>query len=206
MSTTEVDAATLLEMVNANIERSIATKEKLKSDSQLIVEGGRMIARAMDSGHKLLLAGNGGSASDAQHIATEFVIRYKAANVRRALPALSLATDTSAITAGGNDIGFDLIFARQVEALGRKGDVLLAISTSGNSPNIIEALKTARGIGMQSIVLTGETGGRIVAEHGDLVDVAIKVPSPETSRIQECHIMIGQIMCALVEKELFNMD
>ena len=206
MSTVSPNQAALSELVADNIRRSIAVKEQLVGNPEPVVSGGLLIARAMEAGHKLLLAGNGGSASDAQHIATEFVIRYKAANVRRALPALSLATDTSALTAGGNDIGFDLVFARQIEALGKPGDVFLAISTSGNSTNIIEALKTARGIGIQSILFTGQTGGRILADHADLVDLAIRVPTTETSRIQECHIMIGQIMCALVEKELFDMD
>lgn len=196
----------LVKLVESNIEGSIATKQKLLEDSEKIVTGGLLIAEAMRADHKLLLAGNGGSASDAQHIATEFVIRYKAANVRRALPAISLATDTSCLTAGGNDIGFDNIFARQVEALGRTGDVFLAITTSGNSPNILAALKVARDQGVKNILLTGGTGGKIMADHADLVDVAVVVPSTETSRIQECHIMVGQIMCALVEKELFNMD
>jgi len=205
-STSPQDKPGLLTLVEANIDGSITTKQKLKADSAAIVAGGLMIAQAMRDDFKLLLAGNGGSASDAQHIATEFVIRYKAENVRRALPALSLATDTSCLTAGGNDIGFENVFARQVEALGRAGDVFLGISTSGNSLNIIEALKVAHAGGLKTILLSGETGGRIIAEHSDLVDVQVLVPSRETSRVQECHIMIGQIMCALVEKELFDLN
>ncbi len=209
MTTPNVEKSILSGLIRENIQRSIDTKSKLINNAAVmdaILAGGNLIAGAMGAGHLLLLAGNGGSASDAQHIATEFVIRYRAENVRRALPALSLATDTSALTAGGNDIGFENVFARQVEALGRAGDVFLGISTSGNSPNIIAALKEAKTIGIATILLTGETGGRIMADHAGLVDVAIRVPSRETSRIQECHIMIGQIFCALVEKVLFNFD
>lgn len=153
-------------------------------------------AAALTQGRKLLFFGNGGSAADAQHLATEFVVRYR--KDRPALAAIALTTDTSALSAIGNDLGFDRLFSRQVEALGRPGDVAIGISTSGNSPNVLLALETARAAGLTTVGLTGGTGGKM-AEHAD---IAIVVPSPVTARIQEMHILIGHTLCDALERRL----
>jgi phosphoheptose isomerase len=158
-----------------------------------------ILIEAFRSKRKVLLCGNGGSAADCQHIAAEFVSALNHEHPRAALGAIALTTDTSFLTANANDFGFDWVFARQVDALAHPGDVLLAISTSGKSPNVVRALTAARAQGARTIVLTGEDGG----EAGPLGDVTIRVPSRETQHIQECHIAIGHILCALVEQELF---
>jgi D-sedoheptulose 7-phosphate isomerase len=195
------------DLIKAHITRSIETKKKvLESEVSSIETAGLLMAAALDSGRKLMIAGNGGSAGDSQHIATELTIRYKAENVRRALPAIALTTDSSALTAGGNDFGFDYIFSRQLEALAQEGDIFLAISTSGNSPNIARAIESANERRVKSILLTGESGGSIKAQMGQMLAAVIHVPTQETARIQECHIMIGQILCAIIEKKLFGYD
>ena len=153
-------------------------------------------ARAVQGGGKLMFFGNGGSAGDAQHLATELTIRYK--KDRAAIAALALTTDTSTLTAAGNDLGFDRIFARQIEALGHPGDVAVAISTSGKSPNVIAALRQAKAMGLVTIALGGKDGGDMVA----LADHALIVPSDTTARIQEMHIMLGQMLCGALEIEL----
>lgn len=191
------------------ILRSIEVKQRIADSSELldaVVAAGRMLSRSLQKGRKALFCGNGGSAGDAQHIAAELVVRYKSGNERKALPALSLSVDPSVITACGNDYGYDKIFARQVEAFGKPEDVLVGITTSGNSRNIELALEEARRAGVRTVLLTGGTGGSILKDRADLVDVSIVVPSGETARIQEAHIMIGQIICSLIEKELFNLD
>ena len=144
-------------------------------------------------GHKIILFGNGGSASDAQHIATEFVVRYK--DFRKALPALALNCDTSVMTAIGNDYGFEDIFSRQLEALANEGDLCIAITTSGNSQNVVKALQTAKDKGCRTIALSGKGGGEV----GEYCDLNIVVPSDDTPRIQEMHIMIGHIIVEAVE-------
>ncbi len=154
------------------------------------------IARSLSSGHKLLLCGNGGSAADSQHLAAEFTGRF--VNDRKPLAAIALTTDTSALTCIGNDYGFDEVFSRQVMALGRPGDCLLAISTSGNSQNVIRAAEAARAAGLHTIGLLGRDGGKLLA----LCDVPIVVPSATTARIQEAHIFIGHALCAMVEEAL----
>ena len=148
------------------------------------------------NGGKILFLGNGGSASDAQHLATELVIRYK--DDREPIAAIALTTDTSLITAAGNDIGYDNIFSRQVSALARKGDVVIGISTSGNSENVLRAMKAAADVGAVRIVLTGESGGKLV----DYNDVLIAVPSRVTARIQEMHILLGHMLCEALEQNL----
>lgn len=148
------------------------------------------------NGGKLMLFGNGGSAADSQHLATELTIRYK--RDRAAIAAIALTTDTSALTAGGNDLGFDQIFARQIEALGRPGDVALAISTSGKSPNILAALKRAKAMGIVTAALSGKGGGDLAG----LADHLLIVPSDTTARIQEMHITLGQMLCGALEIEL----
>lgn len=187
--------------VRKSIENSIAAKQLLLGDSQVI----SAIAAASDSliftyrsGNKLLLFGNGGSAADAQHIAAELVGRF--AFDRPALPALALSVNSSCVTAIGNDYGFDLVFSRQIEALGRPGDVAIGISTSGNSPNVLSAIQTARKMGLHTIALTGRTGGKLRNSAGN----CICVPSDETPRIQECHILIGHIISEIVEREIFH--
>jgi len=149
-------------------------------------------------GNKVLLCGNGGSAADAQHIAAEFVGRF--AFDRPALPALALAVNSSSVTAIGNDYGFDHIFSRQIEALGRPGDSVIGISTSGNSLNVLRAMSVARQMGLHTIALTGCGGGKLKAE----VEYCIGVPSNQTPRIQECHILIGHIVSELVEQAIFH--
>jgi D-sedoheptulose 7-phosphate isomerase len=157
------------------------------------------IVEALRGGGKILLCGNGGSAGDAQHLATEFVSTLTVDRRRDAIPAIALTTDSSLLTAIANDFGFDGVFARQVEALGREGDVLVGISTSGNSENVVQAFERARATGIRTIALTGESGGKL----GALADIEINVPSSETSHVQEAHIAVGQLIAFLVEDELY---
>lgn len=158
-----------------------------------------LLVNCFKSGNKLLLCGNGGSAADAQHIATELVIRLNSHLQRPALPAFAITTDTSNITAGGNDIGFENVFARNVEGLGKKGDILLAISTSGNSPNIIKAVEMAKLKDMKVIAFLGNNGGKLK----EMVDLPIVIPASNTQRIQEGHITVAHIICESVENLLF---
>jgi D-sedoheptulose 7-phosphate isomerase len=158
-----------------------------------------LIIRALNGRKKILLCGNGGSAADAQHLATEFVIRMNPDIKRPGIPAIAITTDSSMLTAGANDIGYDNVFSRAVETLGAAGDVLIGISTSGKSESVNRALATARSRGMGTIGFIGRDGGPMKA----LVDVPIIVPSNDTQRIQEGHITIGHIVCALVERELY---
>ena len=157
------------------------------------------IVESLRDGGKILLCGNGGSAGDAQHLATEFVSTLTVDRRRDAIAAIALTTDTSLLTAVANDFGFDGVFERQVEALGRVGDVLVGISTSGNSENVVRAFATAKAAGIRTIALTGPVSGRL----GGLADIQINVPSTETSHIQEAHIAVGQLIAFLVEDELF---
>lgn len=159
---------------------------------------GDLIGKSLRNGGKLLLAGNGGSAADAQHIAAEFLSRF--AFDRHPLPAIALTTDTSVLTAIGNDYGFDHVFERQIQGLGRKGDVFIAISTSGRSPNILAALKAARAIGLTTIGFTG-TGGSAMRPFCDHL---LAAPSGETALIQQIHITAAHAICGLVERELFK--
>ncbi len=164
--------------------------------SEKILEAALLIKESVAGGGKLLLMGNGGSAADAQHIAAELVGRFK--KERPAIPAIALTVDTSILTALGNDYGFETIFSRQIEAIAQKGDVLLAFSTSGNSENVIRALKRANDMEVHTIALLGKEGG-VAKDH---VRLAIVVPSDDTARIQEVHITIGHIICEIVENEL----
>jgi D-sedoheptulose 7-phosphate isomerase len=182
------------------IEASIATKKAILSNSQIVVTVAKVseiLVKALKDGNKVLLFGNGGSAADAQHIAAELVGRF--AFDRPALPALALSVNTSCVTAIGNDYGFDQVFSRQLEALARAGDTAIGISTSGNSANVLRAMLTARKMRLHTIALTGHTGGNL----RNTVDYCICVPSKDTPRIQECHILIGHIISELVERELF---
>ena len=185
------------------ISESITVKEAMLNDAELIaaVESiAALIVETYRNGGKVLLAGNGGSAADAQHIAAELVSRFTFD--RPALPAMALTTDTSILTAISNDYGYDSLFSRQLEASAKPGDVFIAISTSGNSPNIVRALKTANDIGVVAVGLTGATGG----EMADLCRYCVNIPSTDTPRIQEGHITIGHILCASTEQVLFGQD
>ncbi len=161
-----------------------------------IESSGEMICAALDQGQKVLLCGNGGSAADAQHIAAELVGRYELQ--RRAWPSIALTTDTSALTALSNDFGYEEVFARQVQALGGEGDVLIALSTSGASANVNRAAETARKLGCRTIALTGGTGEPLAS----LCDLTVSVPSQRTSRTQEAHIIIGHLWCEMVDAQL----
>ncbi|NTW55592.1 MAG: SIS domain-containing protein [Chlorobiaceae bacterium] len=179
---------------SARLKESVA-----RQNSAVIVAMARMAAETFREGGKLLICGNGGSAADAQHLATELTIRYRGSVQRPALPAIALNTDSSALTAGANDLGYDAVFARLVEAYGRKGDLLLALSTSGNSQSIINALECARNAGMQTIALLGGDGGKTKG----LADLEIIIPhSGSADRVQECHITIGHVIIDLVERML----
>ena len=185
------------EKIAKDIQDSIDVKSRiLRTHLPLIEKAAKTVFECLKNGNKVLFFGNGGSASDSQHLAAEFVGRYE--KERRGLPAIALSTDTSILTAVGNDYGFDKIFERQVEALGRKGDVAIGISTSGNSRNVILGLKKAKALGLVTIGFSGKNGG----ELHSMVEVSIVVPSQKTARIQESHIMIGHIICERVD-ELF---
>jgi len=171
-----------------------------KECSNQIVEAVNLLVDSFKNGNKLLLCGNGGSAADSQHLAAEFMIRLCHDINRPAIPAIALTTDSSNLTAGGNDIGYENIFARNVEGLGSLGDVLIAISTSGNSGNVIKAVEKAHEKGMKVIGFLGGTGGKLKP----LVDVPIVVPSTNTQRIQEGHITIGHIIFELTERALYG--
>jgi D-sedoheptulose 7-phosphate isomerase len=186
-------------IVQAQIEESIALKQKVKSElSEKILKLAEILADCLKKGNKILLCGNGGSAADAQHIAGELVVRLKSTSRRKALPAIALTTNSSILTAASNDFGFQKIFSRQVEALGSKGDCLLALSTSGESPNVNLAIKTARKMKIKALALSGKNGG----EMSRLSDFSIIIPSFETQRIQEVHMLIGHIICDLIERNL----
>ena len=182
-------------------EESIAVKQALLEDDRLlnILETvARETSHALAAGRKVLLFGNGGSAADAQHIAAEWVGRYK--RERKALPAIALTVNTSSITAIANDYSFERAFARQVEALGAPGDIAIGISTSGDSPNVLRGVEAARIANMITVGLTGRTGGSLRT----LVDHCLQVPSDDTPRIQEAHILLGHILCEYVEDAVFE--
>jgi D-sedoheptulose 7-phosphate isomerase len=186
--------------ISALFRESIHVKEVfLAEQAEPLERAIGLVADALAADRKILLFGNGGSAADAQHIAGEFVGRFL--HERRPLPAIALTTDTSALTAISNDYGYDEVFARQVRALGRAGDVALAISTSGKSPSVLRAVDAARDLGMRTIGLTGGDGGVLATS----VDVALRVSASTLSpRIQETHILIGHVICELVDRKLFG--
>ena len=184
--------------INNEFDDHIDVAKLVKNElSDLVLKAGFECLKCIKGGGKIILFGNGGSASDAQHIAAEFVGRY--VRERKGLPAISLATDTSALTAIGNDYGYINIFSRQLSGIGNKGDILYATSTSGNSKNIIEAIKMAKEMDIKVIGLTGAESG----EMKDLCDYLINVPSEKTNKIQEMHILVGHYICGEVEKTLF---
>ena len=180
------------------IEENISVKKSILSDTHLIdtiERAATVVVNAIENGNKVIFCGNGGSAADSQHLAAELIGKFYFN--RHSLPAISLTVNTSIITAIGNDFGFDKAFARQLEGIGKAGDVLIGLSTSGNSENLVEAFRLAKEIGISTIAFTGESGGIL----RNLADILINVPSNDTPRIQEAHIMVGHIICELVEKE-----
>lgn len=187
--------------INRAIEDSITTKQLILNNKALlerVEEAVDICVNAIKNGGKIWFAGNGGSAADAQHLAAELSGRFYID--RRSLPAEALHVNTSFLTAAANDYGYDMVYSRLLEGCARKGDVLVAISTSGNSKNVLEAAKQAQVMGVKVIALTGKTGGQL-SEH---CDVMLNVPSTDTPRIQECHIMLGHVICERIEKELFG--
>jgi D-sedoheptulose 7-phosphate isomerase len=187
--------------IQDELHDSAETKRRIFTGcADRIIAAVDVIINALNNKKKILLCGNGGSAADAQHIAAEFVVRMNPDIQRPGMPAIALTTDSSMLTAGANDLGYERVFARAVEALGNPGDVLIGISTSGKSESVNEALRTARARGMATIGLLGRNGG----PAKDLVDVAVIVPSDNTQRIQEGHITIAHILVALVEREMYG--
>lgn len=187
------------ERIKSEIRASLEIKQRLLEKPELLADiekASDEIIKSLRNGHKLLFAGNGGSAADSQHLAAEFVNKFS--YDRQALPAISLTTDTSVLTSVGNDSSFSQVFARQIAALGSEGDIFIGISTSGNSLNVVEALKAARRKKIVTIGLTGNQGGLVK----ELSEICIRVPSDQTPRIQETHILIGHIICSIVEEEL----
>jgi len=188
------------ELIRSQLRESSDLKRRVSETlDETILEAIFVVVESLKAGHKVMFCGNGGSAADAQHIAAELVGRTRAGQERTALPAISLTTDSSVLTALANDYGFDQVFQRQVEAIGLNGDVLVAISTSGNSLNVLHAVRAARERQIKTIGLLGR-GGKLLSA----VDHAISVPSDNTARIQETHIAIGHVICDLVEKMLFS--
>jgi D-sedoheptulose 7-phosphate isomerase len=193
----------MIALVRKQLTQSIDTMTRVLHDEQIhaaVVEAGRLTAAAMKAGRKLMVCGNGGSAADAQHLVAEFVSRLTVD--RPALRAIALTTDTSILTAIGNDYSYDNVFERQVEALGIQGDVLLAISTSGNSKNCVKALKLAKSMGIHTVAYTGNNGGAMAA----LADINVIVPSDTTMNIQESHLALEHIFCMVVERFYFGED
>jgi len=189
-----------LSYIRAHIEKTIATKQAILSDKALmnrIVEGAELCISALQNGNKVIFAGNGGSAADSQHLAAEFVSRFNFD--RPGLASIALTTDTSMLTAIGNDYGFLQLFARQLQANGRQGDVFFGISTSGNSANILEAVYLAKEMGITTVALCGNAG-----KLPDVCDLTLNVPSTCTPYIQESHISIGHIICGIVEEVMFK--
>jgi len=188
----------MIERIRRIARESIETKQSFfDANSELVARAAELIAASVKTGGKVLVFGNGGSAADAQHIAAELV--NKLTFDRPPIAAIALTTDTSILTSVGNDSTFDDLFARQVRALGRRGDVVLAISTSGNSPNVLRAVDASRELGIKTIALAGRDGGKLAGA----VDLALVVRASSTQRIQETHITIGHILCELVENALF---
>jgi len=186
------------EQVIKSFEESAEVKRRfVREHADRIVEVARLIARAFKEGHKVLLFGNGGSSTDASHIAAEFVGRYH--RDRAPLPAIALGTDVATLTCIANDYTYDEIFARQVRAHGQKGDIVIAISTSGNSSNVLKGAEAARAIGLITVGWTGGKGGKLAS----LVDHCFIVPSTVTARIQESHITLGHVLCELIEEDVF---
>ena len=187
----------MIELIRERLTESAKTKQRVAEEcAEAIQQAGELMAASVRDGGKVLFCGNGGSAADSQHLATELVVRLSSTFERGAVASIALTTDTSLLTACANDYGYDRVFSRQVEALGREGDVLVGISTSGRSPNVALALEEARRRGVKTVVLSAGDGARC----GELADVAILIPSTVTSHIQESHLAVGHILCELIER------
>lgn len=185
------------------IDESIELKKKIKDTCvDAIIEVADLLISVFKNGNKLLICGNGGSAADSQHIAAEFISSFRSSVKRRSLPAIALTTDTSILTAFTNDFGANGVFARQVEGLGKKGDMLLAISTSGNSLNVVEAVNLAKEKGMKTVGLLGKDGGKLIS----IVDISLVVSSNDTPRVQEGHVLVYHIICDLVERAFIEVQ
>jgi len=192
-----MDRQQAIDLIDSSLREGAELRAVVARDcSTAIFEAACLITACFRSGGKLLFFGNGGSAADAQHLAAEFVGRF--VRERAGLPAIALTTDSSILTAVGNDYGFDRVFARQLEALGRAGDVAIGISTSGNSPNVLEGIKAAKRERLTTIGLSGKDGGMLAKE----ADLTITISSSSTARIQECHIAVGHLLCELTEEAL----
>ncbi len=187
-------------IINSCLKEHIKAIESLLNFTEDLITSAKEMCQTLRDGGKIMLCGNGGSAADAQHIAAEFVVRFRSNYNRKSLSALALTTDTSLITACGNDYGFENIFARQIEGLGNKGDFLIGISTSGNSSNVYKAFELARKKGIRTLLLSGKDGGKIK----NIADNSIIILHNDTARIQEAHITIGHILCRLVEEIYFE--
>ena len=187
-------------LAKAWLAESIAVKQQVVADPNIlaqVLDVAQRCALACQQGHKVLFMGNGGSAADAQHLAGEFVSRFN--YDRPGLASFALTVDTSVLTAIGNDYGYEKVFARQVQACAKPGDILIGLSTSGNSPNVLQGFEVARSMGIQTVAMTGQGGGKM----RDMADICIMVPSPSTPRVQECHITLGHMICGLVEQIVF---
>lgn len=196
-----MDKKDLNELIKSTLNESAEIKKRVAEECSLeIIRAVEIISNCLKNGKKIMLCGNGGSAADCQHIAGELVVRLTSKRNRNALPAIALTTDTSIITACSNDYGFDYIFSRQVEALGNEGDVLIGISTSGNSQNVINAIDKAKQKNIKTVALLGANGGKAKG----MSDVDIIIPSDHVCRIQEAHNAIGHIICDLVERMVFE--
>lgn len=192
-----------LDLVTQSFQSSIATKQQaLATIAPAIAKAGEWMAQSLIDGHKILSCGNGGSAADAQHFSAELLNRYEIE--RPPLPAIALSTDTSTITSIGNDYHFDEIFSKQIQALGQANDILLAISTSGKSKNILRAIDAAQERGLRVIALTGKDGGDVAKKLSVANDIEIRVPSSTTARIQETHLLIIHCMCAIIDQSLLT--
>lgn len=190
-------------LIQTQIDDSIAVKQQLLPSLLPSIESaGKVLVESLKHNGLLYFCGNGGSSCDASHIAAELVVRYKSGNERRAIPALALNSDQAVLTACSNDYGYEYVFQRQVQAFGKPTDVFVGLTTSGNSQNIILAVEEAKKIGMKVVLFLGGDGGKLKGKG----DVEIIVPSQVTARIQECHILIGHILCSIIEKDLFGLD
>jgi D-sedoheptulose 7-phosphate isomerase len=195
-----MDKKVKIGLIRKEIQESVELKERVKEElAEKMIEVGKALAECIKSGGKILLCGNGGSAADAQHFAGELVVRLTSDYTRTALPAITLSSDNFILTACANDFGFEQVFSRQIEALGKPEDVLVCISTSGNSPNLIKAAQKAKEKRMKTVGLLGGDGGKLKK----FTDLSLIVPSHATPRIQETHICICHILCELIERELF---
>ena len=189
-----------MEQIKSQIEQIRENFKLLEDKSQTILDIANIWIEALKRGNKVIFCGNGGSAADSQHLAAELMGRYKID--RNPMPAISLTTDTSALTAIGNDYGYENVFSRPLKGIGVKGDVLVGISTSGNSKNILEAFKTAKEKGIKTVAFTGKSGGKMIKE----ADITLNVPSDITNNIQEMHIASGHIICGIVENYFFGKE